>query len=182
MCTLDVRKATAKHFFGSLRCLLRQRSRIFQKLCETAARIDRNVFLLFIDEAVCEQEYGHSERLGHHILRHVVADHQTFFCPASERADHFLIVVRIRLAVVGIFVGGIQLKIGRRKPRPLDSAFCRNFRKQRIGRKSNTESGFLQFCDCLCSFRIEAAGRGGFLEFDPVKFFKYRFILRTASP
>ena len=74
---------------------------------EISLRIGREILVFVVDQAIGEQEYLHSYFLGCHIFCGVIAYHQAFFRLAVQSAGDIFIIFEVRLAVAGIFIGGI---------------------------------------------------------------------------
>ena len=55
------------------------REDVVQKLTEAALGIDRDILLLLIEQAVCEEKYLHTGFGGDHVFCCIVSDHQAFF-------------------------------------------------------------------------------------------------------
>ena len=93
-----------------------------QKLVEAAPVVLIDVFSFFVDQAIRQKEYLHSNFFCNHILRHIISDHQTLLWFDIQPFCYLPIILRVRLAVSDILIGRIQFKILRLQSRPANAA------------------------------------------------------------
>ena len=79
-----------------------------QQFVKAALGIDGNVFPIFVDDAVRQEEDLHAQGMGHHVLAHIVAHHQALCGVNPQGADHIPVVAGVGFAAAGIFVDGIS--------------------------------------------------------------------------
>lgn len=122
-------------------------------------------------EAIRKKKYIHAETGGYHVFVNVIAHHDAFCGIQLQLIHDVVVILRIRLAMAGIFVGGIQLKIFRLKACPAYPALGGNGGKEGICGKYHPYAVlFKRGYDFLC------LGRKAAYSFYPLKIRMIEFI------
>ena len=120
-------------------------------------RITSNIFIFFIDQAICQQKYFDTQFFCGQILSGIITYHDTSIWCQIQCFQNITVIFRIRLAMPGIFIGCDQFKVGRIQPCPPGPAVRCDGREQRICGENQPVTTGLQFADYLCCPGIEAA-------------------------
>jgi hypothetical protein len=97
-----------------------------------------------VDQTVCEEENLHTQSFCDHILCNVIAYHDAFLPGEAELGKDLPVILQIRLAEAGIFIGGVERKILRAQTCPTDATFRSNGREEGVGGKDTADSPLLQ--------------------------------------
>ena len=70
-----------------------------------------DIFVVFVDQTIGDEEGFHAQLSCNHIVAYVVADHKDFFGKKLESVENFPIIVQIWFAIGRISVNRIVGKI-----------------------------------------------------------------------
>ena len=117
-----------------------QGGQVVDQCIKIAMRILADIHGFLVDQAVGQQEDGDAKSGCRQVFRGIVSHHHAFFWFYLCSGQDILIVGRVRLAVVGIFVGCIEFKVFRFQSCPANARFGGDGREERVGGKNDPET------------------------------------------
>ena len=117
-----------------------------------------NVRIVPVYKAGGKQKNLHAQSAGYHVLLNVVANHYAFLTLKAKLLKYVTVIVCIRLAVTGIFVGGYKVKILRLHAGPTYAPSGGRGWENGVCGKYYTQAPVLKAADYFGRFRRKTAG------------------------